>query len=189
MMQAVKNAPLPSSQVATKRDPRIGHLIGVARELAIKSGYEAGERLIDNFGGQRLYVPRKPQPRRASRRQVLKEVDFITAIGADAAETLAVMYGGEHIEVPLRSSLLLKRMTDFLLSTPAPSINQVVAKFDVHRRTVQRLRAQLRRQASGSRPTISPLKGVAAAPLTRSSDRRQNRGASVTPRQTGRREP
>lgn len=190
MSQAVKSTPLPSSQVAAKRDPRIGHLIGVARELAIKSGYEAGERLIETFGGQRLYVPRKTRPRRASKRPRLNEIDLITAIGVEAAETLAVMYGGEHIEVPLRSSLLRKRMTDFLLSTPTPSINQVVAKFDVHRSTVQRLRAQLRRKGSPDqcRQTVH-IKGWQPPPSLGRVTGVKIGGASGTPRQTGRREP
>jgi hypothetical protein len=160
-MQPIRSArpALPLKALTPKRDPRIDYLVGVARELAMKAGYEAGEQLIDRFGAQRLYVPRLTR--------LSEKTKIFRALGSDAAKALADLYGGECIVVPLRSSLLRKRMTDYLLSTPRPSLNQVCAKFDVDRRTVARLRAQLRRQASRVAPAISPRNGVAAAPLVR----------------------
>ncbi len=181
MMHPIKSAPPPSGK--PKPDPRIAHLVGVARELGIKAGYEAGERLIDQFGAQRLYVPRKTRQRQPSKRNFLNDVDLVTALGLDVATALAELYGGEHIIVPPRSSLRRKRMIDCLLSTPALSINQVAAKFDVDHSTIKRLRAQLRRQAPHSASANNPLNGVAAAPLTRLSVRQQTRGVEATPRQ------
>lgn len=120
-------------------DPRLADLVGPARELAKVAGFDAAVRLMVNFGGQRLYVPRKMRPRRASKRQALNDIDFITAIGREAAKALADLYGGEHIEIPLGSALQDKQIAQQVANFKG-SINQAIRKFGLHRRTIQRLR-------------------------------------------------
>ena len=121
------------------RDPRLADLVGPALELAQVAGFDAAVRLMVNFGGQRLYVPRKMRPRRANKRQALNEIDFVTALGWDAAKALAGLYGGEHIEIPL-GKLLKEGQRRLQVANFKGSNNQAIQTFGLHRRTVQRLR-------------------------------------------------
>lgn len=135
------------------RDPRLADLVGPALELAKAAGFDAAVRLMVNFGGQRLYVPRKMRPRRASKRQALNEIDFITAIGRDAAKALADLYGGEHIEIPLGSALQ-DRQIALQVANFKGSINQAIRKFGLHRRTIQRIQRQHQTAGDARQPSL-----------------------------------
>ena len=59
-------------------------------ELVSLIGKDAAAKLIDIFGGTRLYVPHSPH-----------DDDLLTgSLGAEAALKLASIYGGDRIEVP-----------------------------------------------------------------------------------------
>lgn len=120
-------------------DPRLADLVGPALELAKVAGFDAAVRLMVNFGGQRLYVPRKMRPRRPGSRPLLNESDFVGALGLAAAKELAALYGGEHVEIPLGSALK-ERQRRAQVAKFKGSNNQAVQTFGLHRRTVQRLR-------------------------------------------------
>lgn len=122
-------------------DPRLAGLSGVARELAVKAGYDAGERLVLHFAGQRLFVPKKIWPRS----QLWK------LLGPLTAKALAELYGGEYIEVPTgeglsRSKRVAQIRQHLAGAGKASSKNQVASALKVHRRTVQRHRGYLSRR-------------------------------------------
>lgn len=137
----------------TAADPRLADLVGPALELAKVAGFDAAVRLMVNFGGQRLYVPRKMRPRRASKRQALNEVDFITAIGREPAKALAELYGGEHIEIPLGSALQ-DRQIKLQVANFNGSINQAIRKFGLHRRTIQRIKSEHEARLDARQPSL-----------------------------------
>lgn len=124
----------------TAVDPRLADLNGPALELAKVAGFDAAVRLMVSFGGQRLYVPSKMRPRRTSKRQALNDVDFITAIGREPAKALAKLYGGEHIDIPLGSTLHDRQIKLQVVNFNG-SLNQAVRKFGLHRRTIQRIKS------------------------------------------------
>ncbi|HUN57758.1 MAG TPA: hypothetical protein VMU41_06555 [Candidatus Binataceae bacterium] len=60
------------------------------QELVDLIGQDAAAKLVDIFGGTRLYIPHSPQ-----------DDDLLTeSLGAEAALKLARIYGGDRIEVP-----------------------------------------------------------------------------------------
>jgi Homeodomain-like domain len=60
------------------------------QELVDLIGRDAVAKLIDIFGGTRLYIPHSPQ-----------DDDLLTgSLGPEAALKLARIYGGDRIEVP-----------------------------------------------------------------------------------------
>jgi len=135
----------------TAPDPRLELLDGVAKELAAVAGFAAGERLIEHFGGQRVYVPEKMRPN--SR--------FWDKLGPNAAKALAEICGGDHIDVPTgseaqrRLSARTKRrqISAYLAAQKDPkkrTKDHVAATFRCNRRTVQRVRAAIGQPAPPS---------------------------------------
>jgi DNA-binding NarL/FixJ family response regulator len=119
-------------------DPRLANLDGVARELGEEAGYDAGERLVLHYAGQRIYVPEKMRPKS----------DLWDALGPIAAKTLARLFGGTHIEVPTGENLSRRKRVAQARALLAgagqgASKNQVAAQLGIHRRTVQRHRSWL----------------------------------------------
>jgi Mor family transcriptional regulator len=60
--------------------------------LAAPIGGEAMLRLVETFGGRRLYIAKRSGP------------ELVAAIGAAAAVALAAEFGGQEITVPLAKS-------------------------------------------------------------------------------------
>lgn len=121
-------------------DPRLTNLPGVARELAVKAGYDAGERLVLHFAGQRVFVPKKIWPRSK----------LWKLLGPLTAKALAELFGGDTIEVPTGEGLTVAKrklqIRNYLQGEGRQqSKNEIAGTFRVNRRTVQRHRAWLGR--------------------------------------------
>ncbi len=91
--------------MSSRRDPRIAELVGIARELAEEKGYEAAERLMLHFGGQRRAIPEKMRPRS----------EFWRVLGPEVAKALAAIAArpradgtarDDQVDIPLGSRLL-----------------------------------------------------------------------------------
>ena len=124
----------------TTKDPRIAELPGVARQLAVAAGYDAGERLLLQFAGQRVFVPKKIWPRSK----------LWKLLGPLTAKALTELFGGDYIDVPTGEGLTVAKRTrqirNYLQGEGRQqSKNQVAGTFHVNRRTVQRHRAWLGR--------------------------------------------
>lgn len=126
------------------RDPRLELLDGVAKELAAVAGFDAGERLLEHFGGQRVYVPEKMRP----------DSRFWDTLGPNAARALAKICGGDHIDVPtgseaqrrLSAKKMRRQISAYLAAQKDPkktTKDHVAATFNCNRRTVQRVRAAM----------------------------------------------
>ena len=123
----------------TAPDPRLKDLEGCALELAREAGFDAGERLIVQFGGQRLFVPRKMRP----------SSPMWDALGPITAKKLAELFGGNYIDVPTGAGITQAKRTRQIRAFLAgqnlqASKNKVAKLFKVNRRTVQRHRAALK---------------------------------------------
>lgn len=135
-------------------DPRLDLLDGAAKELAREAGFDAGERLLEHFGGQRVFVPKKMRPR--SR--------FWETLGPKAAQALSDLFGGDYITVPtgaeaqrrLSSQKMRRQIAAYLSAQRDPkkrTKDHVAATFHCNRRTVQRVRAALARPTESSDQT------------------------------------
>lgn len=65
-------------------------------EMAAHIGVVATLRLVDRFGGMRVYIPKDPDRAKAYE----DRGTFADAIGSGAAELLSRAYGGEDIQIP-----------------------------------------------------------------------------------------
>lgn len=72
---------------AAKRIPRRGAMLD---ELVRTIGADGASRLIEAFGGARLYIPHSPEPGDA----------LSAAVGHATALALAGVFGGDRIDVP-----------------------------------------------------------------------------------------
>lgn len=112
------------------KDPRIAELPDVARQLAEELGYEMGLKLMIEFGGMQLAIPKRPLPKRSKIWQVL---------GEDPAKVLSRLYGPGQIEVPIGASLKSASRNRAIVNHPG-SHNQAARAFGVTRRWVREVR-------------------------------------------------
>ena len=61
------------------------------RRFADLIGPERTLDLLENFAGQRIYVPR----------QVVGDTTLATALGVEAARIISAEYGGDYLKVPI----------------------------------------------------------------------------------------
>ena len=99
-------------------------------EIAEATSVGAAMKLVSDFGGTRVYVPRKPP----------KNSPLTKSVGARNAAAIARLYGGEHLEVPLLSAASRARAIEATaqLLGQGYSHEQVARKLRIHRKTVQR---------------------------------------------------
>jgi len=126
------------------RDPRIALLSGPARALAEELGYEMGQKLLIEFGGMQVPIPKRPMPRTSRIWQVL---------GEDAAKTLSRLYGPGQIEVPIGSALKSAERCRAIANHPG-SHNEAARAFGVTRRWVRMVR---RAERTGPGPLFEGL--------------------------------
>lgn len=66
----------------------------VFQEIASAIGRESARKLVQNFGGQRLFVPRTME----------RDHEIAKAIGVEAARQLSGYFHGTHISLPVSDS-------------------------------------------------------------------------------------
>jgi len=104
----------------------------VLRELAEEMGGEIGGALVlvREFGGMRIYIPRKPKP----------DQDIPRRCGMDVARAFARIRGGEEVEIP---NLGGERTMHRILKTRG-SANQVARQQGCTERWVRSVRSRER---------------------------------------------
>lgn len=106
-------------------------------------GEKAAIRLIECFGGTRLYVPHFPGPDDA----------LVQALGAEPARKLAQTFGGERVEVPKPPP---RRVQILALRAAGRSAESIARTLACTRRRVFQVLAEARRAAQ------APAAGVPA---------------------------
>jgi hypothetical protein len=100
-------------------------------ELVNLIGHDAAARLIEIFGGTRLYVPHSPH-----------EDDLLSgSLGPEAALKLASIYGGDRIEVPNPTP---RRARILELRETGCSVDAIARKLGCTRRRVFQVLAEAR---------------------------------------------
>lgn len=121
-------------------------------ELIGAIGETAALKLVESFGGVRVYVPQMPEPE-----DVLSQL-----IGTEAALKLAQIYGGERLELPhpnsRRSKILSLRRTGLivdLIALQAGCTRRRVFQVLAEERKAHRARADLGISSPGGDRRIS----------------------------------
>lgn len=70
--------------------PEIRRRPAFLRSVANAAGADIARALTNEFGGRRIYIPKRPQPG-----QMLVE-----SLGLEAVKRIAELFGGEVVEVP-----------------------------------------------------------------------------------------
>jgi hypothetical protein len=112
-------------------------------------GEEATAKLIERFGGTRLYVPHSPTPDDA----------LAQAVGVESALKLAQTFGGERVEVPKPPPRPVRILA---LRAAGHSVESIARALGCTRRRVFQVLAEARRAAhspaacAAPRPTPPP---------------------------------
>jgi hypothetical protein len=118
-----------------RTDGRIGQLVGPARALAEALGYDMGLRLMTEFGGMRIDIPKRPLPKWVVWR----------ALGEKAAKALCHHFGTRRIEIPV-ASRIARLARNHAIATHEGSHNEAARQFGVSRRWVKMVRRGAREQ-------------------------------------------
>lgn len=114
----------------TRPDPRIDLLPGAIRPVAEICGFEGVERLIEAFGGTRLYVPRAGV-----------SIAVASRCGAPVAEALSQCYGGEYVVLPVARTLKAAQRRDAISNDKRPA-NEIAREHGISVGSVYRLRGK-----------------------------------------------
>jgi Homeodomain-like domain len=115
-------------------------------------GEEATAKLIERFGGTRLYIPHCPTPEDA----------LAQAVGVESALKLSRSFGGERVEVPNPPP---RRMRILAMRAAGHSVESIARALGCTRRRVFQVLAETRRSSNGS----TACDGSDASPLSSAS--------------------
>lgn len=121
-------------------DSRIELLPGQLRPVAALAGFEAVERLIEHFGGQRLYVPR-----------VVRSAAVAHKCGDKIASALHQCYGGDYVVIPLAKALATARKHAAIRADERPA-GVVAREWRMSVNSVHRIRGDRPAPATTSKP-------------------------------------
>jgi Mor family transcriptional regulator len=120
----------------------------MARNLVELLGVTPTLALVEQVGGQRLYVPRAFE----------EDSDVVRAIGAKLAAEFARIYGGELIDIPMCKVLLRReRNRAILKDSETLDGNALVKKYRLHIRVIRRILHEMRLESAGSDPRQQSL--------------------------------
>jgi Mor family transcriptional regulator len=135
--------------------------VSIYGQIERSIGDDAADKLIEDFGGRRLYIPLMPSPG-----------DRITAsIGLCAALAMAREFGGDRLPIPLSRDSARRRARIVALRAEGSTISQIAHELHCTERYVYKVlaigRASAKASASASAPTPTPTVSPKAAPQTR----------------------
>lgn len=89
------------------------------------------DRLLDQWGGVPVYVPRAPAA----------DHPLVVIAGAEAAKALAAAYGGERIMIPIGARRRRSELARHVRALRAAGLNncEIARRLGLHLRSVQRL--------------------------------------------------
>lgn len=113
-------------------DSRIALLPGAIRPVAELCGFDGVERLIEAFGGTRIYVPSLGN---AGRGEVARRC------GADVAAALSRCFGGEYVVLPIARTLKAARRRAEIRNDPRDA-NEIARAYGMSVGSIYRLRGR-----------------------------------------------
>jgi len=125
----------PAGQSRAERSSLLG-------ELGAALGESAASRLIEAFGGSRIYVPHFPRPGDS----------LVSQIGMVAAAKLVRIYGGERLDLPNPNS---RRTRILELRRGGLSVDAIARQIGCTRRRVFQVLAEARPRRAEDTPSAS----------------------------------
>ena len=103
----------------------------ILQEFADASEFAAVEKLVENWGGTGIYIPKRLHDKHR----------LVRVLGWDAAQILCDLYAGEEIDIPLRSTLPLtkKALIVNLATNKNLSNREIAVKVGTTERHVRRV--------------------------------------------------
>ena len=115
----------------------------ILAEIARAIGLPDTLKLVEQFGGTLLYIPRRPEKLPARH-------PLLQLVGLDAARKLASLFGCERVLIPMASRALsgrLRRNVAIEADHQHLSIAQLARKYSLHERSIRRILARPRSPA------------------------------------------
>lgn len=134
-------------------DPRIQLLPGTLRPVAERCGFDAVEKLIEVYGGTRLYVP-----------AVAVSTAIARQCGEAVAEALRREFGGDYAVLPRARTLQALKRREAIRNDTRPA-NEIAREHEITVGAVYRLR--------GDQPGPAARPAPKKAPRPRHYDERQ----------------
>jgi len=117
--------------------------------VANAGGIEAAKKLVQHFGGRRIFVPKN---------RMADNHEIVVAIGRRAADVLQDEFGSEHLVVPKGRDLRLDIAADAVAGAPngkrAAIARALGVSYPTARRILRKLRSELPHDGHG--PGITP---------------------------------
>jgi DNA-binding transcriptional regulator LsrR (DeoR family) len=117
--------------------------------VAKAGGIEAARKLVQHFGGRRLYVPRTP---------MADNHEIVIGIGRRAAQVLQDEYGAESIIVPVGRDLKLDIAAEAVEKAAGGKRAAIAQALGVSYSTAKRILRKLRKEFPGTAPAPQPRK-------------------------------
>jgi hypothetical protein len=104
------------------------------KELKVTLDYKDLKCFLDEFGGQRIYVPQK----------IIEKHFLVERVGMTTMEKLIYKWGGEIVDVPTSYSFRTEDMRSrvFELKSVGKSNNEIVRQTGLSRRAIQKILAK-----------------------------------------------
>ena len=119
----------------------------IYRDMVEQLGYQVAQKLVDHYGGARVYIPLAANLR--------AEHDLVKIFGYQMARFIAKTYGGRLLEVPTKSTEARHDRNELILSAhrSGARANTIARQFGLSRSTVDRVIAKAR--LCGHLPNVS----------------------------------
>jgi Mor family transcriptional regulator len=104
---------------------------GLFQEVGQKVGREATAKLVDEYGGTRLYIPYKLNSEHA----------LYQLLGQEVSQQLSGEFGGVTVEIPLDVGSQKKRRNKLILADRAAGMSerQAARKYQLTSRTIRKI--------------------------------------------------
>lgn len=125
-----------------RREDSAGHSgrASLYEQIEQAAGYDAADKLIADFGGRRVYIPRTP---------VLGDL-LTRSIGLEAALAMAREFGGDRLLIPTISDRDRRRVRIVAMRADGISISRIAHELRCTERYVYKVLADFQRMKQGA---------------------------------------
>ena len=104
---------------------------GIYQDMAQTIGDDATAKLVEQYGGTRLYIPYKLNP----------EHPLCQLLGHETSQQLSSEYGGMTVEIPRAIMLQIRKRNELIMADSAAGMSQskLARKYRLTERTIRKI--------------------------------------------------